>query len=124
MGSARRILDSVQIMLTRAEQDHISVIVSAVAGVSNSLQDSIDGCIAGGNPVRYIEAIRLKHTEICTELTALLPCFASDTVITKLAPIFETYERLLTAVAAFGECPVSVHCRIMGLGELLCAPIV
>lgn len=124
MGSARRILDSVQIMLTRAEQDHISVIVSAVAGVSNSLQDSIDGCIAGGNPVRYIEAIRLKHTEICTELTALLPCFSSDTVITKLAPIFETYERLLTAVAAFGECPVSVHCRIMGLGELLCAPIV
>ena len=36
MGSAKRILDSVEIMIGRAKEDRISVIVSAVAGVSNS----------------------------------------------------------------------------------------
>ena len=34
MGSARRMLDSAAIMIGRAEQDRISVVVSAVAGIS------------------------------------------------------------------------------------------
>lgn len=37
MGSARRILDSTDIMISRSETDRISVVVSAVAGVSNKL---------------------------------------------------------------------------------------
>ncbi len=124
MGSARRMLNSVHIMCSRAQKDTISVIVSAVAGVSNSLQQSIEGCTAGENPAAHVEKIRAVHTDICAELQALVPQFGADAVIAKLAPLFETYERLLSAAAAFGECPVSVHCRIMGLGELLCAPIV
>ena len=42
MGSARRIIDSAMIMKGRAEKDRISVVVSAVAGVSNKLQESIE----------------------------------------------------------------------------------
>ena len=38
MGNACRILDSVDIMIGRAKDDRVSVIVSAVAGVSNHLQ--------------------------------------------------------------------------------------
>ena len=34
MGNARRIIDSATIMKERAEKDRISVVVSAVAGVS------------------------------------------------------------------------------------------
>ena len=41
-----------------------------------------------------------------------------------LESVFEEYERLLNAVSAFGECPLSVHCRIMGIGERLSSPIV
>ena len=41
MGSAKRILDSAQIMVDRAKSDRISVIVSAVAGVSNSLRQQL-----------------------------------------------------------------------------------
>ena len=70
MGSAKRILDSVEIMIGRAKTDRISVIVSAVAGVSNSLQAAIDGCITGGSASTYVESMRKTHSEICAQLEA------------------------------------------------------
>ena len=68
MGSARRILDSVDIMLGRAEKDRISVVVSAVAGVSNKLQEAIDSCVAGGVADTYISELRSIHSDICAEI--------------------------------------------------------
>lgn len=124
MGDAGRILDSADIMISRLEQDSISVIVSAVAGVSNRLQDSIEGSLASGQAETYVSDIEAIHQKICRELTERLPGFNGDTVFAGLHNTFAEYRRLLDAVAAFGECPPSVHCRIMGVGELLCAPIV
>ena len=75
MGSAKRILDSARIMIGRAESDRISVIVSAVAGVSNSLQAAIDGCVTGGNATTYVESIRKTHVEICSQIESELKGF-------------------------------------------------
>lgn len=124
MGSARRILDSTDIMVSRAEGDCISVVVSAVAGVSNRLQESIDGCLAGAPAEPFVEQLRKVHQDICLEIAAQLPAFVPATVMQRLEFTFAEYHRLLEAVSAFGECPDSVHCRIMGSGELLCVPIV
>ncbi len=124
MGNAGRILDSTDIMISRAQEDRISVIVSAVAGISNRLQDSIDGCKNGGSAAGYSNEIRQSHADICFEIMSTLPGFNAADVMGRLEPVFAEYTRLLEAVSAFGECPPSVHCRIMGTGELLCAPIV
>lgn len=124
MGSARRILDSTDIMVSRAEGERISVVVSAVAGVSNRLQESIDGCLAGAPAEPFVEQLRKVHQDICLEIAAQLPAFVPATVMQRLESTFAEYHRLLEAVSAFGECPDSVHCRIMGSGELLCVPIV
>ena len=124
MGSARRILDSAAIMVGRARADRISVVVSAVAGVSNKLQEAIDACETGANAVTFVQEIRRVHVEICSELQSLCTGFSADNVLKKIEVHFTELERLLTGVAVFGECPNSVHCRIMGMGELLCAPMV
>ena len=125
MGSARRILDSIQIMMERAQTDRISVIVSAVAGVSNSLQAAIDSCVAGnGAPDVLVKAIRTVHQGICDELHANVAGFVASDVMRTLEPYFVELEKLLAGVATFGECPASIHCRIMGMGELCCVPIV
>ena len=130
MGSARRILDSVEIMIGRAQTDRISVIVSAVAGVSNSLQAAIDGCVTGGNATTYTESIRKTHVEICSQLEAEMKSadpestFSAAEVLKKIENNFVELEKLLSGVASFGECPTSIHCRIMGMGELCCVPIV
>jgi bifunctional aspartokinase / homoserine dehydrogenase 1 len=123
MGSARRILDSADIIVGRAEKDRISVVVSAVAGVSNSLQAGIDSCIAGTPAEHIVRQLREVHAAICSEMQSKLNGFDAETVMEKLEPIFAECEKLLTGAAAFGECPDTVHCRIMGMGELLSAPI-
>ena len=124
MGSARRILSSVDIMLERAGQDRISVVVSAVAGVSNKLQEAIDGCVAGGTAESFLTRLRTVHADICAEIKAVLPEFNSDGVTAKLEKLFKELEQLLNGLATFGECPANAYCRIMGMGELLCSPIV
>lgn len=123
MGSARRIQDSALIIKGRAEQDRISVVVSAVAGVSNKLQESIDKTTTGTPAYEFCTTIRETHVNICSELEKELSGFNKNAVLQTLEPIFLEYEKLLNAVVAFGECPLSVHCRIMGLGERLSAPI-
>ena len=124
MGSARRILDSVEIMLGRAKSDRISVVVSAVAGVSNKLQAAIDGCTAGGTSAPYVSELRSIHADICAEIKSTVADFDSASVTAKIENHLAELDKLLTGLATFGECPDSVHCRIMGMGELMCAPIV
>ena len=68
MGNARRIIDSASIMKERAEKDRISVVVSAVAGVSNKLQESIDKTATGSSASDFCTSLRTIHTNICTEL--------------------------------------------------------
>ena len=94
MGSARRILDSVDIMIGRAKSDRVSVIVSAVAGVSNALQAAIDGCVAGSaSPASFVSAIRKTHEEICDELHANVEGFIASDVLKKIEPNFVELEK-------------------------------
>ena len=124
MGSAQRILDSAEIMIGRAAEDRISVVVSAVSGVSNRLQASIDSCVSGGQPAAFVQELRGIHADICAELQSLLPGFSAAAVLARLEPLFVELGQLLSGLVTFGECPPSAYCRIMGMGELLCVPVV
>ena len=148
MGSAARMRNSVDIIAGRSAKDRLGVIVSAVGGVSNRLQDSVSFAMqffttaTGGfndsttqNTSRsatqqfsttsgITDAIRKTHDDIIDELAQTVPGFDSAKVRTVQAPFYMEYERLLSAIAAFGECPETIECRIMGLGEQLCVPII
>ena len=124
MGSARRIVDSADIMIGRAEKDRISVVVSAVAGVSNKLQAAIDSCVVGGRPQTVVSEIRGIHSDICREIKSMLPNFDMDRVLSGIDVVLAELGELLGALVAFGECPDTAHCRIMGMGELMSSPIV
>lgn len=124
MGSARRIMDSAAIMVSRAKVDRISVVVSAVAGISNKLQAAINSCVSGGEPSEFVEDIRTVHSDICSEIKSSLPSFNPESVKTAIDKRLAKLEKLLSGLVTFGECPASVHCRIMGMGEQMSAPIV
>jgi aspartokinase/homoserine dehydrogenase 1 len=150
MGSASRMCNSVDIILERSKKDRLGVIVSAVGGVSNRLQDSINLAMqfytsvtgdfstttttptttntttTGGftTTEQILASIRKTHDDIMAELAASVPGFMPATVNAALEPLYEEYGRLLAAVASFGECPDSIEARMMGLGEQLCVPIV
>lgn len=123
MANARRILSSADIIINSAKEDRLSVIVSAVAGVSNNLQSAIDACTTGIPYINYVEDLRKIHSDICSELQSKCEGFNADKVMEKINPLFEELEKLLAGCVSFGECPSTVHCRIMGMGELLSSPI-
>ncbi|WP_318662192.1 bifunctional aspartate kinase/homoserine dehydrogenase I [Treponema sp.] len=123
MANARRILASADIILNRAKEDRLSVVVSAAAGVSNTLQSAIEATVAGISGTNYVTDIRNTHKEICNELQSKLSGFDSDKVMASLEDNFVELEKLLAGCVSFGECPDTVYCRIMGMGELLSAPI-
>ena len=123
MANARRILSSADIIIGRAQTDRVSVIVSAVAGVSNMLQSAIDACTTGIPVKNYVTELRNIHSEICLELQSKQKGFNADKVMERIEPEFVELEKLLAGCVSFGECPDTVHCRIMGKGELLSAPI-
>ena len=123
MANARRILASADIIINRAKEDRLSVVVSAAAGVSNTLQAAIDACVSGISGTNYVTDIRNTHNEICLELQSKLPGFDAEKTMAKIEPNFGELEKLLAGCVSFGECPDTVHCRIMGMGELLSAPI-
>lgn len=123
MANARRILASSEIIINRAKEERLSVIVSAVAGVSNSLQSAIDATTSGILGDSYAADLKNIHNEICLELQSKLAGFDAEKVMARLEPNFSELEKLLAGCVSFGECPDTVHCRIMGMGELFSAPI-
>lgn len=123
MENANRIIGSADIIIGRAKNDRVSVVVSAVAGISNLLQESINECIRGVSPKSYAEKVRNVHEEICADIQSKVEGFSREKVLEKMEPLFIEYEKLLDGCVSFGECPDTVHCRIMGMGELLSAPM-
>ena len=123
MGSARRIINSAEIIIGRACKERVSVIVSAVAGVSNGLQESIDTCMTEDSSEKFTLTLRETHAKICDEIQAVLEGFDKSSVMAKIDALLAEYKKLLQGVTAFGECPRTIYCRIMGMGELMSSPI-
>jgi len=123
MGSALRMRSSAQIIADRSVNGRTAVVVSAVGGISNRLQDSISSTCADTDVQTVVDIIRKLHSDIINELASVIPAYTVDAVETSLYPLYAEYLQLLSAIAAFGECPPSVEARIMGLGERLSVPI-
>ena len=138
MGGAERMLNSASIIQSRAAEGGVGVIVSAVGGVSNRLQAAIDQAIAdfaqseeSGGTVgddiassALVGGIAETHEQILSELAQALPSFNEEAVRLKINPLLSELRRLVKAIAVFGECPDTIYCRVMGMGERLCLPII
>ncbi|ULQ60343.1 bifunctional aspartate kinase/homoserine dehydrogenase I [Brucepastera parasyntrophica] len=141
MGNAARMMNSADIICKRSENNRLGVIVSAVGGISNRLQESIQlsqAFFSAGpespvltrsqagtfvNTGEIVQSVKQVHDDIISDLQSVLPEFDASSVQAVLQEYYQEYGRLLAAVAAFGECPDTVECRIMGLGEQLCVPV-
>lgn len=149
MGSAARMISSVEIMRSRSKNGRIGVIVSAVGGVSNRLQNAVDQAVASfrlrnqeneadasrlsavaadpadnPDPEAVVDGIVATHDGILQELSASVEGFRAGAVQQELKGLYAELRRLVNAVAVFGECPDTIYCRVMGMGERLCLPVV
>lgn len=130
MGSADRMIGSASIICGRAEKSRVGVVVSAVSGVSNLLQAALDSALSqddatADTPDTYFSKLTQIHKTIIDDLKEKIPNFSKYVLDIQNAqkPIYDEFDRLIHAVAAFKECPESVHCRVMGMGERLSVEI-
>ena len=66
MANEKRMLNSASIVLSRSEKEATSLVVSAVAGVTNLLQESIDTVLKQEKPDIHLLAMKIEiiHRDI------------------------------------------------------------
>ncbi|MEE8238202.1 MAG: aspartate kinase, partial [Gammaproteobacteria bacterium] len=84
------------------------VVHSALAGVSNALEDLLVQATSG-DTTRAFDNIRRQHEQLASDL---------DLDAQLLAPEFEKLEQLIDGVRLVGEVSPRVHARVMATGEL------
>lgn len=94
----------------RREGASVCVVHSALAGVSNRLQELADGGAEDGRR-EAVEDIRRRHLELAEELE-----LDGEAL---LAGHLEELDRLVRGIDLVGEASYRVQARLMGLGELM-----
>lgn len=124
VGSAFNMVRCASIIEKKAQNDNLAVVVSAVGGVSNLLQKSINTCTCQKDVITFVGQIKDIHTKILDDLQQTQKGFDKVEVLGQIEPLFLQYQKLLETTLVLKECPKSVHCKIMSTGEYLCVPII
>lgn len=86
------------------------VVHSALAGVSNRLEELLQAAISG-DPSELLDSIRIQHYELANELHVDGNALLGETL--------EELEQLVAGIRLIREVSVRVRVRIMALGELM-----
>ncbi len=128
VGSAEAIRGAVQIIhdTCESEAERVVVVVSAMSGVTNLLQEGVVRA-ANGDPERstaIAQIIRDKHEEAASDLLAELPTEDRGAVLAEIDGIVEDYRRFCESIGVLGEATPRALDATMGMGERMSARLV
>ena len=125
VGSADAIAQTIEIVRQSQEKaQRIIVIVSAMSGVTNLLQEGLVSA-ATGSLDRYPEVVRTlreKHAEAAGQLVT--DNIQRDTLVAEINALIERYRLLCDSVRVLGETTPRALDYAMGLGERFSARLV
>lgn len=121
VGSADAIRKVSQIVRNASEREPTLVVVSALGGVTDALQQLIEHAVRGVTPSEAFANVRQRHLDCVAELW---PHEKGGQTSDFINGLFEELESLLAAVRTLGECSASSRARIMGFGERISSRIV
>ena len=99
-----------QLIEERIESGLIPVVVhSALAGVSNTLEQLVDEAVTNGSS-DLLKKIHTIHAELAKELEVDISC---------IEEYLQTLHELVDSVRLVGEVSPNIYARIMATGELL-----
>lgn len=116
-----------EIVMAAQRRGPVIVVTSAIGGVTDLLQDALDGALAGEKAARRaerIEQLRNLHTENLAEQTAALGKEPDANVRQALETQFSALQGCLDGVALLGDCPAGTRHRLLAFGERLALPLV
>lgn len=123
VGSAERILQLISIVRKRAEHSHVVVVVSALSGVTNLLEEACQLAAAQDESFKaVVEAIARRHDECIGSIP-----FSSSVSSKLIVQVREPLQRLgeiCKGLFLVGDLTAKTKAHIMSYGELLSSRIV
>jgi aspartate kinase len=96
----------------------VVVVTSALAGVTDRLQQALSRAVAGELPAAFLDDLRRRHLQDAGGSPAMVEARR------RFAQTLAGLEKLLTGVALLGECPAAARHRCLAAGERLALPLV
>ncbi len=118
VGSAERIRVAACLTAEQRRQRPVAVVVSAMAGVTNVLLETL-GRAAGGNESGVesdIAELRRRHVEVCREL---IPAARQARVLAEIESTIAGFQRIANGVCMLGEAPPRSVDEAVATGEKL-----
>lgn len=117
LGSAPRLLGALDIIVARAAQTRVGVVVSAVSGITNLLVAAADRALAGDDIAALTAPFRQRHADILAELLGHEPTLPKSALSAMIGEHTAELTDLLRGSQLIGVCPPEVYARILSLGE-------
>jgi len=123
VGSAERILQLINIVRQQSEQTPVVVVVSALSGVTNLLEEACQKAAAQDESFKaVVEAIARRHDE-CIGSIPFSPATSSKLIIQVREPLQRLGE-ICKGLFLVGDLTAKTKAHIMSYGELLSSRIV
>jgi aspartokinase/homoserine dehydrogenase 1 len=123
VGSAERILQLIKIVRERAKDKQVVVVVSALSGVTNFLEEACHKAAAQDESFKQVvEAIARRHDE-CIGSIPFSPAASSKLIIQVREPLQRLGE-ICKGLFLVGDLTAKTKAHIMSYGELLSSRIV
>ncbi len=104
-----------------AGEGQVLVVVSALAGVTDTLAEAIDAVGANGTANDVPERLLRRHVDLAREI---LPARAQESLRESWRASLIRLRDLLAGLELLGECPATIRHRILAVGEDLSLPLV
>ncbi len=118
-GTSVGTAESINQVINLIEKEHQSaqpiVVLSAMGGVTNQLQEAANTAETGGDFISILKAIEARHFEV---IKKLLPIQAQNPVITQIRFYFNELDDILSGISTLKELSKRSLDRVLSYGEL------
>lgn len=117
LANAARIQNAAEIVAARSKSTRVGMVVSAVAGMTDQLVDSLEAVQQDQPWQPWVETFCQHHLTIIHELNKLYPKLDAPRVRQQLKQTSDDYQTVLQSIAKHKPCPLSTYSFIISLGE-------
>jgi len=117
LADADRFLRAAQIVASNAEQEGVSIVLSAPGKTTNKLVSIIDAALRSGEAEIQIEELRAFLVQVFSSIKQELPNINGTDFHDVVNKSMSTLRQFIHGIGLLGMCPNNVNARIISKGE-------
>ncbi|MEM9100748.1 MAG: bifunctional aspartate kinase/homoserine dehydrogenase I [Pseudomonadota bacterium] len=123
LADAERIANVARLIHNRRQQSRLGIVVSAISGVTNFLDQSMTHVLKGAEISELVQTLEKKHYAIIDNLSIRFSSIDVHALKSEVANYSKIFQDYLTGIQLLKECPPSIHTAVIVLGERLSVKI-